>query len=175
MEEEEEEEKFRWWEAEAQGDGTQKWTTLEHGGVLFPPAYEPLPKNVKLYYDGLSKLSLHFDIKQPQLNAHLWTGKPVDLPIESEEVAGFFGAMVETDHAKDETFCKNFFKDFVSVLAKHPVCSHSSFRPSSPSPSPVSSTATRQDKDHRLCEVRFHQNVRILRSRACPQERLDCC
>lgn len=34
------------------GDGSQKWTTLEHAGVLFPPAYDPLPKEVKLHYDG---------------------------------------------------------------------------------------------------------------------------
>lgn len=34
-------------------DGTgEKWQTLEHNGVLFPPDYEPLPKDVKLYYDG---------------------------------------------------------------------------------------------------------------------------
>jgi hypothetical protein len=46
----------------------------------------------------------------------------VDLPAESEEVAGFFGAMLETDHAKDETFCKNFFKDFSDILKRYPVC-----------------------------------------------------
>lgn len=49
---EEEEEMYRWWETEALGDGTQKWTTLEHNGVLFPPPYEPLPKTVKLHYLG---------------------------------------------------------------------------------------------------------------------------
>lgn len=40
------------WETEAMGDGTTKWTTLEHAGVLFPPPYEPLPKSVKMKYDG---------------------------------------------------------------------------------------------------------------------------
>ena len=50
-------------------------------------------------------------------------GKPVDLPPESEEVAGFYGALLETDHAQDQTFNKNFFSDFLKVLAKHPpVC-----------------------------------------------------
>ncbi len=49
--------------------------------------------------------------------------KPVDLPPESEEVAGFYGAMLETDHAKDATFNKNFFEDWSKVLKKHsPVC-----------------------------------------------------
>lgn len=92
-EDEEEEEKYKWWEAE-DVDGEQKWESLEHNGVIFPPEYEPLPSHVKLYYDG----------------------KPVDLPLEAEEVAGFFGAMMETDHAKNPTFQKNFFEDFCKVL-----------------------------------------------------------
>lgn len=92
-EDEEDEEKYKWWEAE-DVDGEQKWESLEHNGVIFPPDYEPLPSHVKLYYDG----------------------KPVDLPLEAEEVAGFFGAMVETDHTKNPTFQKNFFEDFCKVL-----------------------------------------------------------
>ena len=47
-------------------------------------------------------------------------GKFVDLPPESEEVAGFYGAMLETDHAKDATFNKNFFDDWSKILKKHP-------------------------------------------------------
>lgn len=52
--EEEEEEVFRWWEQgqDPNGDGTQKWQTLEHNGVYFPPPYEPLPANVKMKYNG---------------------------------------------------------------------------------------------------------------------------
>jgi len=42
------------------------------------------------------------------------------LPPESEEVAGFFGAMLETDHARDAKFRENFFKDFKEVAAKYP-------------------------------------------------------
>ncbi|KAI0029986.1 hypothetical protein K488DRAFT_55207 [Vararia minispora EC-137] len=100
--EKEEEDTFRWWEQNAEqdalGDGTQKWTTLEHAGVLFPPPYEPLPADVKMKYNG----------------------KPLNLPPEAEEVAGFYGAMLETDHAKDETFNKNFFEDWLKVLKKYP-------------------------------------------------------
>lgn len=88
-----EEEVYRWWEANEQ-EGTVRWTTLEHHGVLFPPEYEPLPKSVNLYYDG----------------------KAVVLPKAAEEVAGFFGAMINTDHAKKEVFQKNFFNDFLKVL-----------------------------------------------------------
>ena len=51
-------------------------------------------------------------------------GEVVDLPPESEEVAGFYGAMLETDHAKDATFNKNFFEDFLTVLKKNPSVRH---------------------------------------------------
>ncbi|OBZ70772.1 DNA topoisomerase 1 [Grifola frondosa] len=97
--EEEEAEIYRWWEQNGQdGDGSDKWQTLEHSGVYFPPAYEPLPANVKMKYDG----------------------KPVDLPQESEEVAGFYGALLETEHARDQTFNKNFFDDWLKLLKKYP-------------------------------------------------------
>ncbi|AMD20144.1 HCL007Cp [Eremothecium sinecaudum] len=85
---------FRWWEQEENGDNTVKWVTLRHNGVMFPPEYVPLPSHVKLYYDG----------------------KPVDLPPQAEEVAGFFGGLLESDHAKNPVFQKNFFKDFLDVL-----------------------------------------------------------
>jgi DNA topoisomerase-1 len=93
FDDEDEEEVYRWWEANEQ-EGTVRWTTLEHHGVLFPPEYEPLPKSVNLYYDG----------------------KAVVLPKAAEEVAGFFGAMINTDHAKKDVFQKNFFTDFLKVL-----------------------------------------------------------
>lgn len=92
--EESEDEGYKWWEDDNFGEGEERWQTLEHNGVIFPPPYEPLPSYVKLYYNG----------------------KPVDLPPAAEEVAGFFGAMVETDHAKNPVFQKNFFNDFSQVL-----------------------------------------------------------
>lgn len=49
-----------------------------------------------------------------------YDGVPLTLPPESEEVAGFFGAMIETDHAKDPTFRANFFKDFKAMLNEYP-------------------------------------------------------
>ena len=53
----------------------------------------------------------------------LCTGKPVNLSEEAEEVAGFYGALLESDHAKDAVFNKNFFKDWLEVLKHHPpVC-----------------------------------------------------
>ena len=92
-----EEDEYRWWEDAAKGDGTKKWDTLEHNGVVFPPEYEPLPKNVKLIYDGV----------------------PVSLHPEAEEIAGFYGGMLNSTHnVENPTFNKNFFEDFVDVLDK---------------------------------------------------------
>ncbi|KAL8766002.1 MAG: hypothetical protein Q9209_007091 [Squamulea sp. 1 TL-2023] len=97
QEAEDEEEEYRWWEDPTKGDGTTKWTTLEHAGVVFPPPYEPLPKNVRLLYDG----------------------RPVTLAPEAEEVATFFGSMLNSTHnVENPTFQKNFFADFQEILKK---------------------------------------------------------
>lgn len=92
---EEQEEEYHWWEDPTKGDGTAKWTTLEHNGVVFPPPYEPLPRNVKMRYDGI----------------------PVSMEPEAEEIAGFFGTMLNsTQNVQNPTFQKNFFKDFQKML-----------------------------------------------------------
>lgn len=97
QEAEDEEEEYRWWEDPTKGDGTIKWTTLEHAGVVFPPPYEPLPKNVKMLYNGT----------------------PVSMAAEAEEIAGFFGAMLNSTHnVENPTFQKNFFEDFRAMLDK---------------------------------------------------------
>lgn len=43
---------------------------------------------------------------------------------EAEEVAGFFAALLETDHAQDKTFRKNFFEDWLKVLKEYPSVRH---------------------------------------------------
>ena len=84
-----------WWDNPMKGDGQNKWETLQHSGVVFPPPYEPLPKNVKLKYDGV----------------------PVTLHPDAEEVAGFFGGMLNSTHnVENPTFQKNFFNDFKETL-----------------------------------------------------------
>ncbi|KAI8974290.1 hypothetical protein BDB01DRAFT_402845 [Pilobolus umbonatus] len=96
---EEEEELYKWWEEgqdEIVSDGTIKWNTLQHNGVLFPPDY--VPHNIKMKYDG----------------------KYITLSPEAEEVATFFAALLETDHAKNPIFQKNFFRDWQSILKKDP-------------------------------------------------------
>ena len=90
-----EEEEYRWWEDPTKGDGTKKWTTLEHAGVVFPPEYQTLPSNVQMLYDG----------------------NPVRMAPEAEEIAGFFGAMLNSTHnVENPTFQKNFFDDFTKML-----------------------------------------------------------
>lgn len=116
--EEEEEEVYKWWEMEdPNGDGTEKWKTLVHNGVIFPPPYDPLPKHVKMKYNGMHFWAWSTCVTSSHRCA---SGKPVDLPPASEEVAGFYAAMIETDHAQDKTFNKNFFEDWKKVLHDHP-------------------------------------------------------
>ncbi|EUC32378.1 hypothetical protein COCCADRAFT_98911 [Bipolaris zeicola 26-R-13] len=94
---EDEEDEYRWWEDPGKSDGTRKWETLEHSGVVFPPEYEPLPKHVKLVYDGV----------------------PVTLHKDAEEVATFYGSMLNSTHnVENPTFNKNFFEDFTAILDK---------------------------------------------------------
>ncbi|CAG8551065.1 5402_t:CDS:10 [Diversispora eburnea] len=71
---EDEDDEFKWWQQNADNDGTVKWNTLEHNGVYFPPPYEP--HNVRMKYDG----------------------KEVTLTPEAEEVASFYAAMLGTDY-----------------------------------------------------------------------------
>ncbi|TWU76841.1 DNA topoisomerase 1 [Metarhizium rileyi] len=96
----EEEEGYEWWNAPKPEDDSIKWQTLEHNGVLFAPEYEPLPKNVKLLYDG----------------------KPVTLNKEAEEVATFWVAMMtpaSSHHLDNPVFRNNFFTDFSELVKKH--------------------------------------------------------
>ena len=91
------EEVYRWWDAPKKEDDSIKWQTLQHNGVVFPPEYERLPKNVKLLYDGV----------------------PLTLSVEAEEIAGFFGAMLNSTHnVENPTFQKNFFADFTDEVKK---------------------------------------------------------
>ncbi|KAJ8412242.1 hypothetical protein AAFF_G00145090 [Aldrovandia affinis] len=83
------EEKWKWWEEERYTDGS-KWRFLEHKGPVFAPPYEPLPSNVKFYYDG----------------------KPFKLSEKAEEVATFFAKMLDHEYTTKDIFRKNFFKDW---------------------------------------------------------------
>ena len=88
---------WKWWEEEEhkKDDGT-KWKFLEHQGPLFAPLYDPLPDNVRFYYDG----------------------KAMRLSEPTEEVATFYGKMLDHDYTTKEAFNKNFFKDWRRVMTE---------------------------------------------------------
>ncbi|XP_049431355.1 DNA topoisomerase I, mitochondrial [Epinephelus fuscoguttatus] len=87
--EEEEQNRWRWWEEEKYEDGV-KWKFLEHNGPYFPPEYQPLPDDVHFYY----------------------AGKEVKLSLAAEEVAFFFGQMLDHEYTTKKVFRENFFKDW---------------------------------------------------------------
>uniref|UniRef100_A0A2K5ZG42 DNA topoisomerase I n=3 Tax=Mandrillus leucophaeus TaxID=9568 RepID=A0A2K5ZG42_MANLE len=77
------------WEEEKREDGV-KWRQLEHKGPYFAPPYEPLPNGVCFFYDG----------------------KPMRLSVKAEEVATFYGRMLDHEYTTKEVFRKNFFNDW---------------------------------------------------------------
>ncbi|KAM0942529.1 putative DNA topoisomerase [Dioscorea sansibarensis] len=77
--------------------GGQKWTTLEHNGVIFPPPYKP--HGIKMLYNG----------------------QPVSLTPEQEEVATMFAVMKDTDYATKPKFIENFMSDWRQILGKNHV------------------------------------------------------
>lgn len=113
----------RRWEEERYTDGV-KWKFLEHKGPVFAPPYEPLPSNVKFYYDG--KTAAHtgcFSLQNNfgsvecrcELNYFCTSGKSMKLSPEAEEVATFFAKMLEHEYTTKDIFRKNFFKDWRKV------------------------------------------------------------
>ncbi|XP_045472291.1 DNA topoisomerase I, mitochondrial isoform X2 [Harmonia axyridis] len=93
--EEEEQEVWKWWEEEKKDDGT-KWSFLEHRGPVFAPDYEPLPSNVKFFYDG----------------------EEMKLSEPAEEIAGFYARMLDHDYTSKEIFNTNFFKDWRKLMTE---------------------------------------------------------
>nr|XP_028708877.1 DNA topoisomerase I, mitochondrial isoform X7 [Macaca mulatta] len=77
------------WEEEKREDRV-KWRQLEHKGPYFAPPYEPLPDGVCFFYDG----------------------KPMRLSVKAEEVATFYGRMLDHEYTTKEVFRKNFFNDW---------------------------------------------------------------
>ncbi|XP_060517379.1 DNA topoisomerase I, mitochondrial isoform X1 [Cylas formicarius] len=91
--EEDEQEVWKWWEEEKKDDGV-KWNFLEHKGPVFAPPYEPLPDNVKFFYDG----------------------KEMKLSQDAEEIAGFYAKMLDHDYTTKDAFNKNFFSDWRKAM-----------------------------------------------------------
>ncbi|XP_077207462.1 DNA topoisomerase I, mitochondrial isoform X2 [Paroedura picta] len=91
--EEEDGGKWKWWEEEKREDGV-KWQQLEHSGPFFAPPYEPLPDDVRFYYNG----------------------KPMKLSLAAEEIATFYAKMLDHDYTRKHIFQNNFFNDWTKEM-----------------------------------------------------------
>ena len=69
-----------------------KWKTLQHNGILFPPAYEKQGIKIKI------------------------NGDAVDLDINQEEMVYQWAKKKDTPYAQDKVFQKNFTADFAKTL-----------------------------------------------------------
>ena len=90
----------KWWEKpideendkKSDDEEVGKWKHMEHNGVLFPAEYEP--HGIKIKYKG----------------------EPIELNPEQEEVATFWGQVLDTEFATKEIAKRNFTKEFRNVL-----------------------------------------------------------
>ncbi len=113
----------KWWEQldRKEKSGGQKWKTLVHNGVLFPPPYEPLPANIRVKYEG----------KPIELDA---TNTKNPFNITAEEAAVFLAMRMEQDDrlsektstrhksVNDKKFITNFWNDWKKILgSKHTI------------------------------------------------------
>ena len=69
-----------------------KWKTLQHNGILFPPAYEAQGIKIKI------------------------KGEKVDLSVDQEEMIYQWAKKKDTPYAQDKVFQKNFTADFAKTL-----------------------------------------------------------
>ena len=69
-----------------------KWKTLQHNGILFPPAYEAHGIKIKI------------------------KGESVDLDLNQEEMIYQWAKKKDTPYAQDKVFQKNFTGDFAKTL-----------------------------------------------------------
>lgn len=115
------------WEEERATDGS-KWRFLEHKGPVMAAPYEPLPSNVRFFYDGKINTQVllilwHLVYVCKLLSGIGWflrspliyVGKQMKLSPEAEEVATFFAKMLDHEYTTKDTFRKNFFKDWRKV------------------------------------------------------------
>ena len=69
-----------------------KWKTLQHNGILFPPAYEAQGITIKI------------------------KGESVDLDLNQEEMIYQWAKKKDTPYAQDKVFQKNFTADFAKTM-----------------------------------------------------------
>jgi len=86
---------WKWWLEDKLPQGI-KWRSLTHTGPAFPDPYVPIPKHVKLSYDGT----------------------PITLSTDTEENATFYAKMLDHEYTSREVFRKNFFEDFRKYMTE---------------------------------------------------------
>jgi DNA topoisomerase-1 len=74
------------------GGGKPQWTVLKHNGPMFPPPYKPHKIPVII------------------------NGKETILPDQAEEYATMFAKFIDTPYLENNSFKKNFWKDFKPSL-----------------------------------------------------------
>lgn len=74
------------------GGGKPQWTVLQHNGPMFPPAY--VPHKVPVIIND----------------------NEIILPQQAEEYATMFARFIDTDYMQNNTFKKNFWKEFKLAL-----------------------------------------------------------
>jgi DNA topoisomerase I len=122
---------FKWWNA-ADPPAGMHWTTLEHCGVLFPPAY--VPHGVMMTYDGApveltppqEELATFFASEFLAPNwctvptACLYVSLPLSVSLGLPPFPYSTAVPVDGPQLGDEkvrpTFITNFFKDFKAAL-----------------------------------------------------------
>lgn len=70
------------------GKEKQKWKTLQHNGVLFPPEY--VPHNIPI----------------------LVKGNPIKLPLLAEEYATLYAKYIDSEYIRHASFRRNFWRDW---------------------------------------------------------------
>jgi len=88
--------KYKIWNLNIQyGGGKPQWTFLQHNGPLFPLPY--IEHNIPIIYEN----------------------KEIKLSGLAEEYATMYAKYINTDYVKNNTFKKNFWKDFKNTLPKN--------------------------------------------------------
>lgn len=107
----------KWWESAVKKKSGDKWKTLVHNGILFPPPYEPLPSNIKIKHKGVPISLDAKNLKNP-------------FNVSAEEAAVFFAIELEKDarlsetkssrvRIVDEKFKENFWKNWKLILGSN--------------------------------------------------------
>lgn len=106
------------------GEG-QKWTTLVHNGVIFPPPYKP--HGVKMLYKGKP---VDLTPEQEEVSICLWLFVSHSCLCEfilstaisfCLQVATMYAVMLDTDYMSKPQFKENFMNDWRKILGKNHV------------------------------------------------------